>query len=457
MSVQDVTDWRDREKYIRPLLPLISRDLLVEFLRPSFARTDDEADQARAIATMISQFPDEERVPLLERELLRVQTFPMRWKWKYTLEALAPHLPESLAERALQFVTHIEDTFSRVDCLGALAPCLHGKLLERAVESALQEKEGWGQCALASLVVRMEEPLLLAAWQALQREKISKELLLAMVPRLPEPLLSEALKDTFALDEPSRVEVFTLLIPRLSSQTALMQHILQSIPAYQNRNHQAHVFFLLASHIPESLLSHAFVMMSRLGYEEDRQQALHILRSRFTKQQQKQAVNQAMQEFKQQRSGVKGIMDAASLLYPAIVFLKDSVQEKKQGEQDQTATEQSTTAPTSGVTGSKSDFTAQPLSGAVLAQQWQAATEIAHSWERAHAFVQLLPSFIDQKLLLKEIYSAILAGLQPAPERSRKEILQKLSAQDLFQPPIFSHETLYTIASHIHTICRDDQ
>jgi hypothetical protein len=152
---------------------------------------------------------------------------------------------------------------------------------------------------------------------------------------------------------------------------------------------------------------------------------------------------------------LKGIADAASLLYPLVEFLNDNLQEKKQGEQDQPATKQSTTAPASKVTGSKSDLTAQPLSGAALAQQWQAATEIAHPWERAQAFVQLLPSFIDQKPLLKEIYSAMLAGLQPAPERSRKEILQKLSAQDLFKPPIFSHETLYTIASHIHTICRD--
>lgn len=258
--LQDTHDWRDRKDYIYTLLPLIPRELLVEFLRPSFVRSYDAADQARAITTMISHLPDEQRIPILERELQRVQALSHEWEIAETLAALAPHLPDTLAESALLFVAQIEDDIARANALRALAPCLHGNLLERAVEMAQREKQGWREYAIAPLVAQMNE-----------------------------------------------------------------------------------------------------------------------------------------------------------------------------------------------------DRTKQPLSGAALAQQWQAAMELEDPWERARAFAQLLSYFANQKLLLKEIYSAMLAGLQPVPNRSRKELLQKLSTPALFQPPLFSPETLFTIATHIHTICREWQ
>jgi hypothetical protein len=438
--LQDTHDWRDRKDYIYTLLPLISHELLVEFLRPSSVRSYDAADQARAITTMISHLPDERRIPLLERELRHAQTLSHEWEIAETLAALAPHLPDTLAESALQFVSQIENDMVRVNALRALAPCLHGNLLERAVEMALREKQGWQGYAIAPLAAQMEEPLLLSTWQALPDEELSKELLLAMAPRLPQAQLERALKATFALDEASRVEVFSVLIPRLSSQEALLRQILPSIPNYQNLDHAASVFFLLASHIPESLLAQTFGMINRLGYEKDRQQALHILRSRFTQQQQISAIRKSIQEVKQNLKGPESVVVAGSLLYPVGELLTDSLSPDENNGPEESE-----------------DSTGQSLSGAMLAQQWQAATELEDPWERAQAFAWLLPYFANQKPLLKEIHSAMLAGLQPVPDRSRRELLQKLSTQALFEPPLFSPETLFTIASHIHTVCREWQ
>ncbi len=137
--LQDTYDWRDRKGYIYSLLPLIPRELLVEFLRPSSAKGYDEAEQARAITTMISHLADEQRIPILERELQRTQTLPHEWEIAETLAVLAPHLADTLAEHALLLVTQIENDMARTNALGALAPCLHDKLLERAAEIALRE------------------------------------------------------------------------------------------------------------------------------------------------------------------------------------------------------------------------------------------------------------------------------------------------------------------------------
>jgi hypothetical protein len=476
--LQDTYDWRDRKGYIYSLLSLIPRELLVEFLRPSSAKGYDEAEQARAITTMISHLADERRIPILERELQRTQTLPHEWEIAETLAALAPHLPDTLAQHALLLVTQIENDMTRTDSLGALAPCLHDKLVERAAEIALREKEGWRGYAITPLVIQMEEPLLLSTWQSLQGKDLSKELLLAMIPRLPQSQLGRALKATSALDEAARIEVFAVLIPRLSSQEALMRQIFQSIPDYRNSHFGAEVFFLLASHIPESLLPQAFSMINRLGYEEDRQQALGILRSRFTQQQPIQAMKQAAQDIKQNLPGIEGPGPAGSLLYSVSELLTDFlssgiltdlksastqadfmalIRKEKQSAQGQPQARTDVPASASNEPEGNKDRAEQPLSRAALAQQWQAATEIKDPWERAQAFARLLPYFTNQKLLLKEIYSAMLAGLQPVPARSRKELLQKLSAPALFQPPLFSPETLFTIASHIHTICREWQ
>jgi hypothetical protein len=97
------------------------------------------------------------------------------------------------------------------------------------------------------------------------------------------------------------------------------------------------------------------------------------------------------------------------------------------------------------------------LTDELLQRGLDIAAEIGDEILRARTRALFLPFVLDQVPLLKSIRCILLHKLRTLTEykQQRGGVVTLCALEDLFTPPIFSPETLATIAQHIMEVCHD--
>jgi hypothetical protein len=131
----------------------------------------------------------------------------------------AQHLPEPLLEEALAALRELGEASERTEVLSELTTDLPFPFFYETWRPRGSDNERHRANALVALAPRLPEPLLgqaLTAARALVDERRRANVLVALAPRLPEPLLGEALTAARTLvDERRRANALVALAPRL--------------------------------------------------------------------------------------------------------------------------------------------------------------------------------------------------------------------------------------------------
>lgn len=247
----------------------------------------DEYSRVQALTGLAPYLPE----ALLPEALNAAIAFGNQWYGKELLAALAPCLPEILLPKAFKAAIAIQDESNRTKFLAALAPCLPKALLPDMLNAVLRERsESESVTDLIALATHLPENLLpevLDASLTLTVEDYRVKALTALAPRLPKVLLAEAVDAALAIlnnfySSYKAVELIKALIPHLPE--ALLSRILiapLSLKYVLGEYEHTEILIALGSNLPTSLLPGVLDATATLQEERYRSRVLNALAIRF--------------------------------------------------------------------------------------------------------------------------------------------------------------------------------
>jgi hypothetical protein len=195
-----------------------------------------------------------------------------------SLAALAPYLPDALADEALSIAQAIDSERWRARALAALAGYLPERLLGVALHSAQSQKdESWAVVALEALVPSLPDLLLaeaLAAARPASDDSLGRARVLAVLaPYLSGQLLDDALTAATRMEfGPWRASTLAALAPYLS--VPLLTQALGAARTIADEESRAEALAALAPYLPDALVPEALDSLLSVGDEFSRTRAL---------------------------------------------------------------------------------------------------------------------------------------------------------------------------------------
>jgi hypothetical protein len=270
----------------------------------------DVERRAKALTAIAAHLPE----TLMAEALSIAQNLP-QWIENHlenpraaALIGLAPHLPLSLLSMALSATRTTDAGYKRAQVLCALATRLamlpSPDLIAEAVDIATSIADLEDRAmALSSLAPYLEEPLLTQTWMEIIQKGHSHfnfppaETLCALVPYLPELLLSQALEVVRTIrDERQRAEVLKQLIPRLPAP--LLPQALDIAKTINDGYYCASALADLVPRLPEPLLPQTLDFARTIADGYHRAYALRMLVSKLTEPLKTQALSEALEAVK---------------------------------------------------------------------------------------------------------------------------------------------------------------
>ena len=211
---------KPRIEILEAIGPHLTESLMREALELATTMWHQEP-LSEALAAVVPYLPEE----LVGKALHATRFLSDKSSLAGALTAIAPHLPGSLKpdafRQALDAAREVAWPDSRARYLAAIAPHLRPPACDEVWGEALEA--AWKAEALTELIPQLAEPLRTEACQkalVYVRDEPLKGVqaisLAALVPLLPESMLSEALRIARNNDHPpSRAEAMTALVPRL--------------------------------------------------------------------------------------------------------------------------------------------------------------------------------------------------------------------------------------------------
>jgi len=224
----------DRHRAWAQLAPWLPDDLLAQALTDAATLTDPY-DRAATVARLARGVPAQDRDEVLGTALEAVADangFPRRWSFgPDVLVTLAPHLPPSLLDRAVEIASAITERHRQAQALAAVAPRLpedqRAAVLVRAADAALAASNEFGIApTLRTLIPVLPDSLIGRVADAVNTLEEPTGLVLAsaaLAPRLPEtdraPALARALSAAHTVTNPgTRADLLITLAPHLSDK-----------------------------------------------------------------------------------------------------------------------------------------------------------------------------------------------------------------------------------------------
>jgi hypothetical protein len=268
-----------RAKMLTKLSLLLSEPLRNEALHEALTavrKIEGDFFQACALAELVPYLSK----PLLQEALAITRKIKEDEGRVKALSALFPHLPVSLLEEALTITQTMKQEWYRVKALSALSPYLPASLLGEVLATA--QNIGQSGCAeiLAAVAPSMPEPLL---WKAITMARKSPVSLSPLSIRLaevgyPQEALAVAREIVGAQ---YRAEALVGLVPYLPEP--LLKDGLTLVPGDQIYTAEALVG--IAPYLPESLLQIALAKAMGIYTDSYRMKALAGLAPHLTEQQ----------------------------------------------------------------------------------------------------------------------------------------------------------------------------
>jgi hypothetical protein len=472
-----LTLWeRDRAKAIAMLAPHLEgqakADALAHGLDAALKIEDeDKQDRAEVLATLASQLEGQAKADALAHGLdaaLAIDVAHFRAK---ALAALAPHLEGDLLARGLEAALAIDDKSHCVAVLVALAPYLDEKQLAWTAETVL--------------AIRNENILL---------DSIA-ELVESLAPYLEGDLLARGLETALAMESKSdRARVLTALAPRLKGQAKAdaLAHGLEAALAIGDllfgSMHQAVALAALASQLEGQAKADALAHGLEAALEgQDRAKALAVLAPHLEGQAKADALAHGLEAAQAIWYG-KHRAEALAMLAPhlegqakvdaltrgieAVLACRDEGSDRAEalaalapqleGELLVRGLEVALAIDDEWSRARVLAALAPQLEGELLVRGLEAALAIDIEFLRASALAGFLPVAPDTGTLVRNIRQAVEANFLAMQHAKREQELMAffigqvdLFSGKVFAPPIFTPQTLSTIAGHIIEICND--
>jgi hypothetical protein len=278
--VQGIEDPWWRALALAELAPCIPDDLLAPALNAARALKDPDG-RVRALAALATRLPCATRDAVVS-EILEVW-LPQAESWtkSWVLEQLAPCLPASLQQRALESACDLKDEWGKADALASLAPHLTPLLLIEALQVG-QRLTGVGDRVrvLLALIPLLPEPEgIRVTREALETiaHRLARpgDALTALLPYLQGPLLQEAMDALRAIkDEGQRAEALAILAPQLAGP--LLREALDAVLALGEKT-RGNALAEVAEYLPEPWLREAFEAARAIENGWSRAKALEAL------------------------------------------------------------------------------------------------------------------------------------------------------------------------------------
>jgi len=211
--------WIDfyRPRTLATIAPHLSQDQLQQVLVIAQG-IQDPYWKAEAAGLLVSYAPEHEQSSILLQALADLQIDDTDDR-TMSLATLAIYLPEARQREALAALRQIKDHFWRSEALVALAPHLPDALIEEAYNLAVGLNDDKYEIrAVTALAPRLSPHIL---EQAFSRNRFfdgqrRRQIMQALAPYLPEPLLHQAFQDAQELtDSDNQMTVLIALVPFL--------------------------------------------------------------------------------------------------------------------------------------------------------------------------------------------------------------------------------------------------
>ncbi len=301
--VQVIDDESYRAKVLVSLVPFLSINLLAETLA-AVKGIEDVDDRAAALYTIIPHLPAD-----LQKEAFSARVLLDETDHAGVLAVLAPYLPNTLLDDALDAAWKIEDPYGRVYALCALTPRLlkeQQKKVRVEVLAVIDTIENEYERVLASIALAphlskdknnkvLEEAF--SAIYTIPSDYSRAQALVALIPNLPTELLEEALKIAHRFeDESYSVSVLVLLAQRLINpeKDKVLAEALAAIRVIESEKDQASALASLVPHLPTKLLAEALVDARTIKSKFYRATALIAIALYLPKREQEAVVGEAL-------------------------------------------------------------------------------------------------------------------------------------------------------------------
>ncbi len=223
----------------------------------SLSMVDDQAEFSELVRGIAGHVPDSMKANLLRPALKVIQLMWYDEDRARALIDLAPLLPASLLDKALNETQWLRDHEYRAMALAGIGiqlqePLRNDVLRQAVTDIEAVQQERYKVSILTSLAEYLTGPLLtdmLEIALRLREESCRADALAGMAPHLPVPLLKRALVATEKLREEERSKVLIALIPHLPEE--LLLKTLGDAHSFEDQFYKLKVLVELAQRFPE--------------------------------------------------------------------------------------------------------------------------------------------------------------------------------------------------------------
>jgi hypothetical protein len=261
----DCWDKSDCAKVLIALAPKLTREFLSQALQIAQA-IQDEFDRTKGLIALADQFPD--ILPLAQETAQAIQDRGSRAK---ALIALTPSLPEELLFQALQAIQLVQNQDDLIQVLIVLADS-SPEMLSQSLQAIqlIQNKSGSSefQAKIMSTLSGSFAQSLPSLWAALL-EGYRAGALIALIPKLPEKLLPQAIQTAQAIKhEQSRIQALLALNCKLTEDS--LHLIMPVIQSFADEVHRFRILESLALKLPVKLMPQVLQIVQEIQSENIR-------------------------------------------------------------------------------------------------------------------------------------------------------------------------------------------
>ncbi|QIR41252.1 hypothetical protein HCG51_05095 [Tolypothrix sp. PCC 7910] len=263
---------------VKLLMALVKKKVWTAEQGLAYALQNPELKQKVAVlAELFNYLPTKLKKLALSEAFTAARSIQDEYSRVDALSALAENLPPELLQEALATACSIQDEYSRASALSALAENLPPELLQEALTTARSIQDEYSRAsALSALAENLPEvlPEALTAALSIQSEYFRASALSALAENLPEVLPEALTAARLIQDESARARALRALAAKLPE---LLPEALTAVRLIPNEYSRADALSALAENLPPKLLTEALTAARLIQDESARTCALSAL------------------------------------------------------------------------------------------------------------------------------------------------------------------------------------